>query len=176
MKEIARFRKTTGPAPIFKKRFVRFVAQATAESGTAYEIGRIQLLESGTIYAVKVELAFTSSALAETVYQEDLFLYCSRKEATTQLPDAADTDAVGDAIEYPQVDSLNGFHAATLFHQGTDVDGHQRRAELHEKFNFRRKCDRNTVLILSGHPLRTAGGAGSPPQVQGSMSIVIRTR
>ncbi len=166
-----------GPAPIFKKRFVSF--SKTAANTTPTEIVKITVAESGTVYAVKVDLVGLGlSTTKEDVQEARLFIDCVDGDPQS-VPDPLVTGDDPDFVELPQIDPINGFYAGSLFISGnaggTDSQDITTPMHLREKFRFRRKCDRRAEIRLFTDTIVRAQAAQTVV-ISGGMQIVFRTR
>ncbi len=179
---MARFRGTMarrGPSAMYKKRYVTFSKNLT--SSVPDVIAKIVLSETGTIVAAKISLmAIGTGAGINNIMEVRLFLYCRRAQATDLAPDPTTTaTGHGSIIEFPQVDTLNGFYVGSVFanEDGIDATSAMRVVQdsINEKFNFKRKCDRLSEVILSGETIIRLGSAGTV-SVFGGMVLTIKTR
>ncbi len=98
-----------------------------------------------------------------------IYAYCSRELAADQPPNPG-TVVDGESTE---VDTINGFYVGSIF--AGHVTDPQMNAHLSGKFRFRRKCDRNTRIVLSADSLVRLGSARSV-SIFGAMDAVLRVR
>ena len=162
---------------MFKKRFVT-MAKSVANSVPSV-IGKITIAETCTIVAAKVSVAgWTTSGTPGRVQEVRLFLFCKSRSATDEQPDPS-TVATGHGtiIEYPQIDGMNGFYVGSLFATSISATGHsnQLKPYIEEKFRFKRKCDRNDDVFLSGHSI-VREGSTETVKVAGAMVLTLQTR
>ena len=157
-----RIGRTLGPAQIFKKRNDLINVQVPINAN-AFLLGTITLQETGTLYAITLDLLATSIAPnAGDVQRIVLWVRCV-PEGTT-LPDFTVNGVM---------DTVNGFSPATIF--GVDELEQGVASYLHEKFRFRRKCDDNTLIQLIAQHTNT-NGTGRVVEISGHFGAVIRVR
>ncbi len=177
MKNIARFRRRTisGMSKVFKKRFLSM--SSIVANSTPSNVAQITISESGTIVAAKIDILGIALSVNQADIQEvRLFLYC-RPSGSTFLPDpTVSGPEVGSSS--PQVDTINGFYVGSIFVSGQETTETQRLMPLpgiSEKFRYRRKCDRNTEVILSAESI-VRNGSAQNVNIVGAMYLTIQER
>ncbi len=135
-------------------------------NSTPGEVVSMKIAETSTIVSVKIELvAFSQSTAFKDIQEVRLFLYCrpSSLGSTSPIPDPTQTDTSGPEAAHVQVDTINGFYVGSVFPQGTPGSTVWQFDSMlvHEKFKFKRKCDRNTELVLSGDTIVRNGAAAT---------------
>ena len=141
----------------FKKRLVRF--STTMANSIPTEIARIQLAETSTVVAAKIEIyAISQSAVGLDIQETNLFLFCRSDVQPLTMPDPAVTGNDPYATS-PEIDSINGFHVGNLWTGDLNTSGLRFKHSISEKFRFRRKCDRNMLVVLSGDTIVRNGTA-----------------
>ncbi len=152
-----------GPAQIFKKRN-DLINTSVPINSNATLLGTITLQETGTLYAITLDLICDGiNAVGDDLQRIVLWIRCVPEGAT--LPDLT-TNGV--------MDTINGFSPATLFgviEANKGVAG----TYLHEKFRYRRKCDDNTLIQLIAQST-TINGTGRVCDIAGHFGAVIRMR
>ena len=148
---------------IFKKREDR-VSNTVASSSNATLIGSTVIQETGTVYAVKLSLALQHLGATTGDFQR-IVLWIRCIPADTGLPDL--TDAT-------EMETLNGFSPGCLFGVGPGSSSGPA-VYMNEKFRFRRKCDRNTVIELLAEST-LLNGTARVCDISGLMTTIIRLR
>ena len=125
--------------------------------------------ETGTIYAAKVDIYATQVAGGKLDFMKvEVGLHCKHLDAST--PSYRINN---------QVDNMNGFHVVTLCAQlpGSVTAGEPVTAitGFHQKFRFRRKCDRDDRVELFAARL-VVNGSSAACIVFGSLELIIRMR
>ena len=168
---MARFRQTTlnrGPAPIFKKKFVRFTSLITNSAPAI--VATIVIEETGTIYSAAVDLlTYSVTPNAGDIQELNVGLTCVPESFA--LPDYSDAS---------NIETMNGFHVGNTWNTLEDriAGGTQEYGQMNhirEKFRFRRKCDRNTSVIMFADTIVREGAARSV-RIVGTLMLVIRVR
>ena len=73
------------------------------------------------------------------------------------------------------MDGLNGFYAGSIFATSRAFDESPLKPSIEEKFNFKRKCDRNSEVIVSTDTIVREGTA-EIITFAGALQLVIKTR
>ena len=136
---------------------------------TPSNIAKIELRETGTIYAVKLSVsAFSSAANAGDIQELNMAIRCVAQGQDQFIPDFA---------SITEIETINGFFVGNLWGQrGSDLGNFiSTIGSMTEKFRFRRKCDENSFVQLFGDTVVRAGVARSM-QVVGVMELIIRIR
>ncbi len=150
------------PAQVFKKRYKRFDNQI-ASGATSANIAIISLEETGTIYSVKIDIqGLHLSGTTGDMQKIQLYVACK----------PAGTPQVNMNTEI-NLETMNGFYVGSLNMANGSNEGF--RTGLTEKFRFRRKCDRNTEVILIGVS-QIVNGTGRVVDMTGLMTIVVRVK
>ncbi len=175
---MARFRQTSfrrGSTKIFKKRFLSF-AQAVVNS-TPTIFANLQMAETGTIVAAKVSIHGQSQSVDDADIQEvRLFLYCGIDVQPLTAPDPTVTGNDPYSTS-PEIETINGFYVGSLFcGGGIGVVGDKDISDMiKEKFRFRRKCDRNSRVLLAADTI-VRNGAAATVNLSGALYLTIQTR
>ena len=139
-------RNFTRTTKTYKKRWGQF--NATAANSTPTEIGNIQIAETGTIVSLKISITGIGiSPAAGDVQEARLWVRCGRENDA--IPDPNDKANSNAPYDDSTMDIINGFTLPSIFltefgvfQSMNAVGGYS------QKFNFKRKCDRNTILKL----------------------------
>ncbi len=163
-------RNRIAPAQIFKKRIVTFATNVN--NATPKFVAEIELDETATVYAVKLSLfAYNAPGSAGDIQEIPWGIYCFSKGATT-VP----------SIGTPEtVDTANGFFVGSTWSAGYSGafagDLSMPVANLiREKFRFRRKCDRNTRIILTALGSTVRNGSAQSITCFGVLEVILRVR
>ena len=150
---------------IFKKRTQVFSTSAT--SSTPIKISTITMEETGTIYAVKVNMYVVNFVgVKNNIHRVRTGVVCQRPNA-----------AIVDPGVNNEIDTMKGFMLPTIFthNLGTGDIAHNGVEFIREKFRFRRVCDKNEEVNLFGRVV-VMNGATETHNFYGDWEIIIRVR
>ena len=158
----------------FKKRFLQVPQVGVATTSGLF--GQIQVQETGTLVSLKLDLACWQPAFVDGMVEIFICAYVTRQSGTLQFPDATDTQTIGTAVEYPEIDSLNGFFVGSMYAWGASTTDQWllQNKELHEKFKFKRKVSKNDLIVVSVQGIARQG-AFNAPSISGTIYAVIQT-
>ncbi len=157
------FRGGNRVAQVFKKRHGIINEVASLNNNNATLLDQITLEETCTVYAIKIGVwgQALSTAAGDGQIQH-LFVRCV--PADTALPDLTDND---------QVETMNGFYVGSFLFNHTTSQGGD--TGLNQKFRFRRKCDRNSLVQLLVNSTNVQG-TGRTVEWSGAMQVIARVR
>ncbi len=152
----------TGPSQIFKKRG-DLIFTTVPSNADAFLLGSWTMAETGTIYAVTVDITAHAVASAATDMQR-VIIWVRCVPANTPLPDLTLN---------AEMDTLNGFSAGVFVTEGTtELSPSQ---TIRQKFRFRRKCDDGMdVQLIAQHT--NVQGVGRSVLIVGRFGGVVRVR
>ncbi len=155
-----------GPSQIFKKRIIRFAANAI--NGSANELADITLTETGTIYAVKITVhGVGQSADGDDVQLISVFCRVVGEPGLTSIPNVSTPE---------QIETMNGFYVGSRTFAGKPVDVTPGTLPfIEEKFRFRRKVDAKQHVQLFTSSL-VVDNAAQTVAMSGILEVIIRMR
>ncbi len=160
------------PSQLFKKRYIYF--STLVANTTPTTLAKFDIEETSTVYAVKIQLAGRSLEDAGTAIQEvTIGVFCRKGHA----PGAV---YVPDLSTVPENSTYEGFSVGSIWCQGNvaatgTIFQIAEVSTIREKFRFRRKCDKDTSVILFADSIVRAGTAASV-QVFGTFELIIRVK
>ena len=172
----SRFAVPSGPEPIFKKRWVGF--STLLVNSTPTEAAIIEIAETGTVYSAKISMAgLMIAGVGNNVQEIRSWIRCGRENDA--IPDPNSKANSNSPYANSTMDIINGFTLPSLFttppvQAATDLPPVFKQ-DHSEKFRFRRKCDRNTIVKLEADTIVRQGAARSC-QFFGYMELVIRIK
>ena len=149
-----------GKSKTFKKRYIPF--NVALANSTPTRLAAIKLSETGTVVAAKIACSgFNLGTIAAGIMEVRLFLYCTRFLDSQSPPNPVDTTGFAPYLEHEEVDTINGFYVGSLFLPGNNSSISTQIEKIMEKFRFRRKCERNSEVVLSAETIVRNGSATS---------------
>ena len=158
-----------GPAPLFKKRIVRF--SVTVSNSTPSPLFDLIIRETSTIYAASIDIYQQSISPAEGDLQMGSYTI-SCNPAVEEPGSEPDWSTITD------IETINGFVVGSMMSgimDGTAVSETAVMGHIREKFRFRRRCVENTHVRMLVDTLVTDGAARSVI-VSGTVSLILRVR
>ncbi len=159
---------------MYKKRFIAFATSLPNSVPT--EMGNILIEETSTIVSAIVSMeSLNISAAAAAMMEVRSGIVCMS---------AAQFDASPIVIPDPgtpdQIETMNGFMLPSMWAVGDTIAGGTGRptavtATVREKFKFKRKCDRNTRVVIWGDTI-VRNGTATNVLVHGYLELIIMVK
>ena len=174
MARLSRQMVPRGPSPIFKRRQISFTSLVANSNPT--EVAQIILKETCTVYAMKVNvLGYSVTPSGGDIQETMVFVRCAEPAGISTIPNPTGVDA-------SETETANGFYVGSLWtgqHNptagGTQEHTGAGAGFIRDKYRYRRKCDRNTVLQLYADSIVREGTARSV-RVVGFVEFILRIR